>query len=107
LADSHEDVEVRVPTQKSVWPRHIGYLGTTGGGKSTTVSGQIAQLQAAKFAVILLDTEGEYTAINEPTTDQQMLQSLKRRGLQPKGIENTHVYHLIALLQLHLGCFSD
>jgi hypothetical protein len=95
LADSHEDVEVRVPTQKSVWPRHIGYLGTTGGGKSTTVSGQIAQLQAAKFAVILLDTEGEYTAINEPTTDQQMLQSLKRRGLQAKGIENTHVYHLI------------
>lgn len=95
LADSHEDVEVRVPTQKSVWPRHVGYLGTTGGGKSTTVSGQIAQLQAAKFAIVLLDTEGEYTAINEPTTDQQMLQSLRRRGLQPKGIDNTHVYHLI------------
>lgn len=95
LADSHEDVEVRVPTQKSVWPRHVGYLGTTGGGKSTTVSGQIAQLQAANFAIVLLDTEGEYTAINEPTTDQQMLQSLKRRGLEPKGIENTHVYHLV------------
>lgn len=104
VADSHEDVEVRVPAQKqdeklaaakSVWPRHVGYLGTTGGGKSTTVSGQIAQLQAAKFAIILLDTEGEYTAINEPSSDKQMLQALKRRGLQPKGIDNTHVYHLI------------
>jgi uncharacterized protein len=95
LADSHEDVEVRVPTQKSVWPRHVGYLGTTGGGKSTTVSGQIAQLQTAKFAIVLLDTEGEYTAINGPTTDQQMLQALKRRGLTPKGIDNTHVYHLV------------
>lgn len=93
LADSHEDLEVRVPTQKSVWPRHVGYLGTTGGGKSTTVSGQIAQLQAAKFAIVLLDTEGEYTAINGPTTDQQMLQALKRRGLTPKGIDNTHIYH--------------
>jgi uncharacterized protein len=95
LADSHEDVEVRVPTQKSVWPRHVGYLGTTGGGKSTTVSGQIAQLQAAKFAILLLDTEGEYTAINGPTTDQQMLQALNRRGLKPKGIDNTHIYHLV------------
>ena len=95
LADSHEDVEVRVPTQKSVWPRHIGYLGTTGGGKSTTVSGEIAQLQAAKFAVILLDTEGEYTAINEPTTDKRMLQALKRRGLEPRGLGDTHVYHLV------------
>lgn len=104
LADSHEDVEVRVPAQnlgekvgagKSVWPRHVGYLGTTGGGKSTTVSGQISQLQAAKFAVVLLDTEGEYTAINEPTTDKQMIQALQRRGLQPKGVENTHVYHLV------------
>lgn len=104
LADSHEDVEVRVPAQnlgekvgvgKSVWPRHVGYLGTTGGGKSTTVSGQIAQLQAARFAVVLLDTEGEYTAINEPTSDKRMLQALERRGLHPKAIENTHVYHLI------------
>ncbi len=95
LADSHEDVEVRVPTQKSVWPRHVGYLGTTGGGKSTTVSGEIAQLQAAKFAIILLDTEGEYTAINEPSTDKRMLDALKRRGFQPKGIANTHVYHLV------------
>jgi DNA helicase HerA-like ATPase len=95
IADSHEDVEVRVPAKKNVWPRHIGYLGTTGGGKSTTVSGQIAQLQAAQFAVILLDTEGEYTSINEATTDKDMLEALKRRGLQPKGIENTHVYHLV------------
>jgi hypothetical protein len=95
IADSHEDVEVRVPATKSVWPRHVGYLGTTGGGKSTTVSGEISQLQKANFAVVILDTEGEYTAINEPTRDQQMLRALKRRGLQASGIEGTHVYHLV------------
>lgn len=95
LADSHEDVEVRVPARKSVWPRHVGYLGTTGGGKSTTVSGQISELQQAKFAVIVLDTEGEYTAINEPSQDKDMLRALERRSLKPGGIGNTHVYHLI------------
>jgi DNA helicase HerA-like ATPase len=95
LADSHEDVEVRVPALKNVWPRHVGYLGTTGGGKSTTVSGQVAQLQRANFAVVILDTEGEYTAINEPTTDKQMLRALKRRGLDAAGIGDTHVYHLV------------
>ena len=52
-------------------------------------------LSQSKFAIILLDTEGEYTAINEPNSDKQMLQALKRRGLQPKGIDNTHIYHLI------------
>lgn len=95
MADNHEDVEVRVPAAKSVWPRHTGYLGTTGGGKSTTVSGEIYQLQQAGFAQVILDTEGEYTAINEPTTDKQMLKALSRRGLKPKGIPNTRVYHLI------------
>jgi len=95
VADSHEDVDVRVPALKNVWPRHVGYLGTTGGGKSTTVSGQIAQLQSTKFAVVILDTEGEYTAINEPTSDKNMLRSLKRRGLQAAGVPNTHVYYLV------------
>jgi DNA helicase HerA-like ATPase len=95
IADSHEDVEVRVPAVKSVWPRHVGYLGTTGGGKSTTVSGEIHQLQKANFAVVILDTEGEYTAIHEPTRDQQMLHALKRRGLEASGVDNTHVYHLV------------
>lgn len=95
VADNHEDVEVKVPALKSVWPRHVGYLGTTGGGKSTTVSGQISQLQSSKFAVVILDTEGEYTAINEATADQGMLRALKRRGLKAVGIPNTCVYHLV------------
>jgi hypothetical protein len=95
VADSQEDVEVRVPALKSVWPRHVGYLGTTGGGKSTTVSGEIAQLQKANFAVVILDTEGEYTAINKGTTDKDMLRSLERRGLESAGIPNTRVYYLV------------
>jgi DNA helicase HerA-like ATPase len=95
MADGFDDLSVSVPTQsKSVLPRHVGIIGTTGGGKSTTVSGTIAKLQAAKAAVILFDTEGEYCAAHEPTTDRQMLAALKRAGMEPAGIPDTHIYRL-------------
>jgi len=77
-----------------VLPKHFGVLGTTGGGKSTTISGLIGQLQRADIATIVLDTEGEYTAIHEPTDSKDMLAALKRRGHDAAGVENTHVFHL-------------
>lgn len=95
VAESRDDLQVGVPIKKSVFPRHLGILGTTGGGKSTTVCGFIFQLRNAGAAVILLDTEGEYTAIHQPTEDPAMIQALGRRGLSPAGVENTHIYHLI------------
>jgi hypothetical protein len=96
VAESHDDIEVRVPVTKAVLPRHLGVLGTTGGGKSTAVASLIAQFQQAGVACILLDTEGEYTAINQPTSDQHMQRALGRRGLEPAGVPNTHVYHLVS-----------
>ncbi|OGO20631.1 MAG: hypothetical protein A2144_02805 [Chloroflexi bacterium RBG_16_50_9] len=95
IAESHDDIEVRVPATKAVLPRHLGVLGTTGSGKSTTVSGIVQQLQQAGVACIFLDTEGEYTAINEATDDKQMLEALERRGLTPKGVDGTTIYHLV------------
>jgi hypothetical protein len=91
-----EDIDVRVPAaSKAVLPRHLGILGTTGAGKSTTVSGLVAQLQQAGVACVLLDTEGEYTAICDPTDDPGMVRALARRGRQPAGIESTYVYRLV------------
>jgi DNA helicase HerA-like ATPase len=96
LAEGQEKIEIKVPaTSKSVLPRHLGILGTTGGGKSTTVSSLLAQLQKAGVACIILDTEGEYTAISDPTDDGQMKLALSRRQLAPEGIKNTSVHHLI------------
>ncbi len=96
LAVGHEDLEVNIPSnRKSVLSRHVGILGTTGGGKSTTVSGLVSRTQRAGIATILIDTEGEYTMINEPTTDQPMLAALQRRKLSPAGIVNTRLYHLV------------
>lgn len=96
LADGFEELEFRIPAKnKSVLPRHLGILGTTGGGKSTTVSGLVAKAQKEGMAVILIDTEGEYTALHEATNDEDMKAACSQLGLSPKGVENTHLYHLV------------
>ncbi len=95
VAESHDEIEVRIPVAKSVFPRHVGVLGTTGGGKSTTVSSLVQQLQLANVACVFLDTEGEYTSIDCPTEDPRMIQALSRRGLKPIGVDKTQIYHLV------------
>jgi uncharacterized protein len=95
LALGDEDVQVGVPAErKSVLPRHTAVLGTTGGGKSTTIGRLLAEAQRAGMAVILLDTEGEYVEIGEATADPSMLAALSRRGLAPAGIPQTQLFHL-------------
>ena len=94
----YDEVPVGIPsTLKSVLPRHTAVLGTTGSGKSTTISGLVQQAQAAGIAVVLLDVEGEYTFLHEPTDDPQMLSTLEERGLEPRGIPENDmtVYHLV------------
>ncbi|MCC7106761.1 MAG: ATP-binding protein [Chloroflexi bacterium] len=90
-----EAVDVGIPaTDKAVLPRHTAILGTTGGGKSTTVARLVQQAQRAGCAVVLLDVEGEYTSLHEPTEAQPMLVALERRGQTPAGVENVTLYHL-------------
>jgi hypothetical protein len=90
------DVTIGVPsTSKSVLPRHLAVLGTTGGGKSTTVGRLISEAQTAGVAVVLLDTEGEYVQIGEPTDDDTMVAALERRGMVPAGVPNTRLFHLV------------
>lgn len=96
LAVGYEEMPVALPTtRKDVFPRHVGVLGTTGGGKSTTVSGLIGKLNESNVAVIVFDTEGEYTHMVHPTEDEKMLAALKRRGLKPKGVPNLGIYYLV------------
>lgn len=98
LAVGHQGVEVSAPAKaKGVFPRHTAILGTTGGGKSTTVAGLVARARAAGVAVVVLDVEGEYTALHEPTDHKPMLAGLKDRGLKPEGVPASAmtVYHLV------------
>jgi DNA helicase HerA-like ATPase len=94
----YDRVTVGVPSDKKfVLPRHVAVLGTTGGGKSTTVARLIQQAQAANMAVILLDVEGEYTHLHEPTTNADMLAALRERDLNATGIPSDMMtlYHLV------------
>ena len=96
LATGHSDIEICVPVdKKSVLPRHLGVLGTTGGGKTTTIANMMAELQKRGAAVILFDTEGEYTSVHEPTDNAAMREARESRGLNVAGIRNPTVYHLI------------
>ena len=98
LAVGHEAVPVGVPPDaKTVFPRHTAVLGTTGGGKSNTVAGLVKRATDAGMAVVLLDVEGEYTHLHEPTPDPKMRAALAARGLEPDGVpaDRMTVYHLV------------
>lgn len=92
----YEEITAAIPSdKKSVLPRHLGILGTTGGGKSTTVSSLISSFQQAGIATIVIDTEGEYTEIYQPTQDRSMLTALEKRHREARGVEQVAVYYLV------------
>ncbi|RYZ34134.1 MAG: ATP-binding protein, partial [Myxococcaceae bacterium] len=92
----YEKMEARLnPRDKAVLPRHTGIIGTTGGGKSTTVATLIHRAQKSGIATIVFDVEGEYTHVDKPTNHPAMLEALKRRGLKPEGVKELHVHHLV------------
>jgi len=96
LVVGQEEITVGLQTSnKAVLPRHTAVIGTTGSGKSTTVSGLVHQFQKAGVATILIDVEPEYTEIDVPSDDQQMLTALKRRGINPAGTKGMTIYHLV------------
>jgi len=91
-----QNLPVQIPARsKNVLPRHMAVLGTTGGGKSTTVSGLIAEFSRNGIATIVIDTEGEYTEIGMPTIDPTMTRLLERMGKAPRGVENVRVRYLV------------
>ncbi len=95
LLDGVNSLSVEIPAaQKSVLFKHLAILGTTGGGKSTTVSGSIMNLAEAGNAVVVFDIEGEYSTMNGPTVNPRMLAALKRRSLTARGASNTRLFYL-------------
>jgi DNA helicase HerA-like ATPase len=98
----YRSMEARINSQdKSILPRHTAVIGTTGGGKSTTVSSLIFRTQAAGIATIVFDVEGEYTHLDEPTDHPAMLEALRRRGLAPDGVKDLHIHHLVGRDSTH------
>ena len=90
----YEAVEVATEsTSKGFLPRNVGVFGTVGSGKSNTTQVVVEEAIAAGWAVVIVDVEGEYVRMNEPTDDPAMAAILGRSFQQePAGLPDVRVY---------------
>jgi DNA helicase HerA-like ATPase len=92
----YENMEAKIQSHdKGGLPRHTGIVGTTGGGKSTTVASMIHKFQKSGIATVVLDVEGEYARLDEATDQQGMLDALSRLGIEPEGVADLQVHRLV------------
>jgi DNA helicase HerA-like ATPase len=92
-----EDVPIRLRgDNKEVLPRNVGIFGTVGSGKSNSVQVLIEEAAAAGWAIVLLDLEGEYVDMDQPTDQEAMFPLLERHGRKPNGLADFHVYHPVS-----------
>jgi DNA helicase HerA-like ATPase len=92
--DGYDNIEVSVRSDaKHVLPRNVGIFGTVGSGKTNTSQVLIEQLSGAGWAIVVLDVEGEYSQMNEKSTE--LLERLKAVGKAPAGLTDFQVLHPI------------
>lgn len=90
----YSGVQVQADVQlKNFLPRNVGIFGTVGSGKSNTTQVLAEEALAAGWAVAVIDVEGEYVRMNEPTADANMATLLTETyGLDPSGVPDFRVY---------------
>jgi hypothetical protein len=62
--DASDGIEVRLPPE-TIFGRHCGVFGATGGGKSWTVASLIHQVKKAGGKAIVFDPTGEFSGLQE------------------------------------------
>lgn len=100
--EGYKKVHIKFDSTKiSVIPRNLGIFGTVGSGKTNTSQVLIEELaeretkQDEKWAVIVLDVEGEYTEMNKPNSKvDEKERLLKEYGIETKGINDFSVLKL-------------
>lgn len=101
--EGYPNVHIKFDSTKiSVIPRNIGIFGTVGSGKTNTSQVLIEELAERettpreKWAVIVLDVEGEYTEMNKPEkVEEKHLRKLRDTfGMVPKGLDDFKVLKL-------------
>jgi len=90
----YESVAVHAEVgSKNFLPRNLGIFGTVGAGKSNTTQVVVEEALDAGWAVAVVDVEGEYVRMEEPTADPHLRTILEQRyGIQPAGITDLRVY---------------
>jgi DNA helicase HerA-like ATPase len=95
--DGYPDVRVSLrSTEKKVVPRNLGIFGTVGSGKTNTAQVVIEEASAAGYAVLIIDVEGEYIRMDQPTVEEHLIPILKEYSRKPEGLANFEVYHPVA-----------
>lgn len=91
--DNYDDVFVRIDgNDKGVIPRNWMTVGTVGSGKSNTTQVFIEETLDVGYAQIVVDPEGEYIFMDQPSDAENVEESLQRFGEVPKGVKNIKVY---------------
>jgi len=91
--DGYPDVQVSLQTQeKKVIPRNLGIFGTVGSGKTNTAQVIIEEASRAGYAVIILDVEGEYICLDNPSEETSLHELLKTFKYEPTGLGNFEVF---------------
>jgi len=90
----YRGVKIRLdPTSPNLLPRNVGIFGTVGSGKTNTAQVLIEEASSAGWAVFVLDVEGEYTFMDQPNSDPEMIAELKSvYGIEPEGIKDFRVF---------------
>lgn len=85
--EGYPDAIVRLNgDKKEVLPRNLGIFGTVGSGKTNSSQVLIEEASRNGWAVIVLDVEGEYTQMDQPTDNPDANKSLEKLGLQIQGL---------------------
>jgi hypothetical protein len=88
-----DDLWVSLQSQnKGVLPRNLGIFGTVGSGKSNTAQVVVEEAARHGWAVIVLDVEGEYLEMDQPSDEAGIAARLARFGREPDGLRDFHVY---------------
>lgn len=92
LLDNYEDVFVEVQDEKAVVPRNWLTVGTIGSGKSNTNQVFIEETLAAGYAQVVVDPEGEYIFMDQPSEMPSVGEDLEKFGRAPQGVKSITVY---------------
>jgi uncharacterized protein DUF87 len=93
LLDNYDSVFVQVDgDNKGVVPRNWMTVGTIGSGKTNTCQVFIEETLSARYAQVVVDPEGEYIFMDQPSGAALIDKDLEQFGRAPRGVPAITVY---------------
>ena len=86
---NYKDEDIIMDMTDEIVRKQLGIFGATGSGKTNTVITLAELLVQRDWCVIIFDHKGEYTNLNEPSTETTLFQGRwERVGIKPEGIDS-------------------